>query len=172
MTTHRPFIPTIRDGTPTVSETVCLAFIMLIAWDSPCRRWRSAPTPRVRAATSPTCHGSARMACPCRCSSYVPFRFNLYSIGQLTVGEIKSSVFTSGVVLLLNVWSGKRTGLPPHMNSAITEVHKCMATMAVCEERCAAPYYCCPLSSSVAQVADRRPLLVRFYLLHDLKCTD
>ncbi|KAF7328632.1 Zn(2)-C6 fungal-type domain-containing protein [Mycena sanguinolenta] len=33
------------------------------------------------------------------------------------------SVFTSGMILLLNVWSGKRTGLPPHMNSAITEVH-------------------------------------------------
>ncbi|KAF7328387.1 Zn(2)-C6 fungal-type domain-containing protein [Mycena venus] len=45
-----------------------------------------------------------------------------------------SSVFTSGVILLLNVWSGKRTGLPPHMNSAITEVHKCMATMRVCEK--------------------------------------
>ncbi|KAF7353501.1 Zn(2)-C6 fungal-type domain-containing protein [Mycena sanguinolenta] len=49
------------------------------------------------------------------------------------VPEILSSVFASGVILLLNVWSGKRTGLPPHMNSAITEVHKCMATMRVCE---------------------------------------
>ncbi|KAF7342742.1 Zn(2)-C6 fungal-type domain-containing protein [Mycena sanguinolenta] len=45
-----------------------------------------------------------------------------------------SSVFTSGLILLLNVWSGKRTGLPPHMNSAITEVHKCMATVRVCEK--------------------------------------
>ncbi|KAF8172539.1 fungal-specific transcription factor domain-containing protein [Mycena galopus ATCC 62051] len=44
-----------------------------------------------------------------------------------------SSVFTSGVILLLNVWSGKRTGLPPHLNSAMAEVHKCMATMRVCE---------------------------------------
>ncbi|KAJ7323956.1 fungal-specific transcription factor domain-containing protein [Mycena albidolilacea] len=42
------------------------------------------------------------------------------------------SVFTSGIILLLNVWSGKRTGLPPHMNSAITEVHKCMETMRIC----------------------------------------
>ncbi|KAJ7710074.1 fungal-specific transcription factor domain-containing protein [Mycena olivaceomarginata] len=46
-----------------------------------------------------------------------------------------SSVFVSGVILLLNVWSGKRTGLPPHMNSAITEVQKCMATMRVCETK-------------------------------------
>ncbi|KAF7328634.1 Zn(2)-C6 fungal-type domain-containing protein [Mycena sanguinolenta] len=48
--------------------------------------------------------------------------------------EILSSVFTSGVILLLNVWSGKRTGLPPYMNSALTEVHKCMATILVCEK--------------------------------------
>ncbi|KAJ7792205.1 hypothetical protein B0H14DRAFT_3499470 [Mycena olivaceomarginata] len=33
------------------------------------------------------------------------------------------------VILLLNVWSGKRTGLPPHMNSAITE-----ASLWVCEK--------------------------------------
>ncbi|KAF7353493.1 Zn(2)-C6 fungal-type domain-containing protein [Mycena sanguinolenta] len=50
------------------------------------------------------------------------------------VPEIISSVFTSGMILLLNVWSGKRTGLPPHMNSALTEVHKCMATILVCEK--------------------------------------
>ncbi|KAJ6452430.1 fungal-specific transcription factor domain-containing protein [Mycena sanguinolenta] len=43
------------------------------------------------------------------------------------------SVFTSGVILLLNVWSGKRTGLPPDLNSASTEIHKCLATLRVCE---------------------------------------
>ncbi|KAJ7758453.1 fungal-specific transcription factor domain-containing protein, partial [Mycena maculata] len=43
--------------------------------------------------------------------------------------------FTSGIVLLHNVWSGKRTGLPPEMNTAITEVHKCMACLRVCEKR-------------------------------------
>ncbi|KAJ7186463.1 hypothetical protein C8R46DRAFT_1273061 [Mycena filopes] len=44
-------------------------------------------------------------------------------------------VFTSGLILLMNVWSGKRTGLPPHMNSAIVEVHKCMASIRQCEKR-------------------------------------
>ncbi|KAF7353489.1 Zn(2)-C6 fungal-type domain-containing protein [Mycena sanguinolenta] len=52
----------------------------------------------------------------------------------LSPNSLFPSVFTSGVILLLNVWSGKRTGLPPHMNSALTEVHKCMATMRVCEK--------------------------------------
>ncbi|KAJ6553299.1 fungal-specific transcription factor domain-containing protein [Mycena capillaripes] len=51
------------------------------------------------------------------------------------VSVLIGSVFTSGVILLLNVWSGKHTGLSPQMNSAITEVHKCMATMRVCEKR-------------------------------------
>lgn len=50
---------------------------------------------------------------------------------------MQPAVFTTGLVLLLNIWSTKRTGLPPEMNSAIMEVHKCMATMQVCEKRCA-----------------------------------
>ncbi|KAJ7172925.1 fungal-specific transcription factor domain-containing protein [Mycena crocata] len=43
--------------------------------------------------------------------------------------------FTSGLVLLLNVWSGKRTGLPPQLNTAMAEVHKCMACIRNCEDR-------------------------------------
>ncbi|KAJ7027175.1 fungal-specific transcription factor domain-containing protein [Mycena alexandri] len=46
-----------------------------------------------------------------------------------------SPLFTSALILLLNVWSGKRTGLPPQMNSAIVEVHKCMETIRLCEKR-------------------------------------
>ncbi|KAF7288615.1 Zn(2)-C6 fungal-type domain-containing protein [Mycena indigotica] len=41
----------------------------------------------------------------------------------------------AGVVLLLNVWSVKRTGLPPHMNTAVDEVKKIMAAIRVCEAR-------------------------------------
>ncbi|KAJ7065870.1 fungal-specific transcription factor domain-containing protein [Mycena amicta] len=51
------------------------------------------------------------------------------------VPALLSPAFTAGLVLLLNVWSGKRTGLPPHMNSAMIEVHKCMASIRVCEGR-------------------------------------
>ncbi|KAJ7476649.1 fungal-specific transcription factor domain-containing protein [Mycena latifolia] len=45
------------------------------------------------------------------------------------------ATFTAAVVLLLNVWSGKRTGLAPQMNTALAEVHKCMASIRVCEKR-------------------------------------
>ncbi|KAJ7702821.1 fungal-specific transcription factor domain-containing protein [Mycena rosella] len=51
------------------------------------------------------------------------------------VPVLLNATFTSGLVLLLNVWSGKRTGLPPHMNSALSEVNKCMESIQVCEER-------------------------------------
>ncbi|KAJ6449377.1 fungal-specific transcription factor domain-containing protein [Mycena sanguinolenta] len=41
----------------------------------------------------------------------------------------------ASVMLLLNVWSGKRTGLAPHMNTAIIEVHKCMRVLEHFETR-------------------------------------
>ncbi|KAF7345328.1 Zn(2)-C6 fungal-type domain-containing protein [Mycena sanguinolenta] len=46
-----------------------------------------------------------------------------------------SPVTIAGIILLLNVWSGKRTGLAPHMNSSITEVHKCIRALRVLEPR-------------------------------------
>ncbi|KAJ7096815.1 fungal-specific transcription factor domain-containing protein [Mycena epipterygia] len=53
----------------------------------------------------------------------------------IPVPVLFSSTFMSALVLLLNVWSGKHTGLPPQMNTAITEVHKAMASIQVCEKR-------------------------------------
>ncbi|KAJ6472406.1 fungal-specific transcription factor domain-containing protein [Mycena sanguinolenta] len=68
------------------------------------------------------------------------------------VPEILPSVFTSGLILLLNVWSGKRTGLPPHMNSALTEVHKCMATIRVCEKMWQSAGLCYDLLDELATI--------------------
>ncbi|KAJ7141767.1 fungal-specific transcription factor domain-containing protein [Mycena crocata] len=45
------------------------------------------------------------------------------------------AVFTSGIVLLLNVWSGKRTGLVPDSGREIANVHKCMEVVRLCEDR-------------------------------------
>ncbi|KAJ7864940.1 fungal-specific transcription factor domain-containing protein [Mycena leptocephala] len=42
---------------------------------------------------------------------------------------------TAGMILMLNVWSGKRTGVAPHNNTAIAEVHKCMEVIRLCETR-------------------------------------
>ncbi|KAJ7701732.1 hypothetical protein B0H16DRAFT_1640447 [Mycena metata] len=60
---------------------------------------------------------------------------SLHRRQSMATPQLMNPVFTSGLILLLNVWSGKRTGLAPQMNSAIPEVHKCMAMMQVCEKR-------------------------------------
>ncbi|KAJ6552571.1 fungal-specific transcription factor domain-containing protein [Mycena vulgaris] len=46
-----------------------------------------------------------------------------------------AAVFTSAIVLLLNVWSGKRTRRVPNPNSDIANVHKCMEVVRLCENR-------------------------------------
>ncbi|KAF7296277.1 hypothetical protein HMN09_01097000 [Mycena chlorophos] len=45
------------------------------------------------------------------------------------------AAFLVAIILSLNVWSGKRTGLPPHMNTAVDEVRACLAYMKSCEKR-------------------------------------
>lgn len=44
--------------------------------------------------------------------------------------------FTAGVVLLLNVWGGKRAGLLTDYSKEMTEVHKCMNALKRCEKQC------------------------------------
>ncbi|KAJ6542285.1 fungal-specific transcription factor domain-containing protein [Mycena vulgaris] len=46
-----------------------------------------------------------------------------------------TAVFTSAVVLLLNVWSGQRTGLVSNPSPEIANVHKCMDMIHLCEDR-------------------------------------
>ncbi|KAJ6587705.1 fungal-specific transcription factor domain-containing protein [Mycena sp. CBHHK59/15] len=58
--------------------------------------------------------------------------------GNVPVSFNLPAVFTSAIVLLLNVWSGKRTGLIPDPSREIANVHKCMEVVRVCEERCVA----------------------------------
>ncbi|KAJ7664066.1 fungal-specific transcription factor domain-containing protein [Mycena rosella] len=55
--------------------------------------------------------------------------------GKVPVVFCLHAVFTSGIVLLLNVWSGKRTGLVPDPSREIANVHKCMEVVRLCEDR-------------------------------------
>ncbi|KAJ7456061.1 fungal-specific transcription factor domain-containing protein [Mycena latifolia] len=98
MTTHRPFIPTVRSAAPTVLPSLAIC---------------------TNAARS--CAHVADVA-----SRRMPNTPAIIMLPGLT---------TAGVVLLLNVWSAKRTGLAPHLNTALSEVHKCMRAMQVCEAR-------------------------------------
>ncbi|KAF8176911.1 fungal-specific transcription factor domain-containing protein [Mycena galopus ATCC 62051] len=45
------------------------------------------------------------------------------------------AVFISSIVLLLNVWSGKRAGLVPDRSREISNVHKCMEVVRLCEDQ-------------------------------------
>ncbi|KAJ7176196.1 fungal-specific transcription factor domain-containing protein [Mycena crocata] len=98
MTTHRPFIPMIRQAAPTALPSLAI------------------------------CTNAARS-----CTHVVDVA--LRRMGNTPAITLLPALTTAGVVLLLNVWSGKRTGLPPHMNTALAEVHKCMRAMHVLEGR-------------------------------------
>lgn len=45
------------------------------------------------------------------------------------------AVFTAGIVLLLNIWGGKRSGLSADPVKEMADVHKCMEVLRVCEGR-------------------------------------
>ncbi|KAJ7122252.1 fungal-specific transcription factor domain-containing protein [Mycena epipterygia] len=44
-------------------------------------------------------------------------------------------VFHSALVLLLNVWSDRRTGLTPNPSRDLENVHKCMKVLRLCQDR-------------------------------------
>ncbi|KAG0702839.1 fungal-specific transcription factor domain-containing protein [Suillus ampliporus] len=43
--------------------------------------------------------------------------------------------FTAGIVLLLNIWGGKRSGLYTDPTKEMADVHKCMSALKLCEKR-------------------------------------
>ena len=43
------------------------------------------------------------------------------------------SLFTAGIVLLLNVWGGKRSGLSMDLSKEMADVHKCMRILRLLE---------------------------------------
>ncbi|KAJ7042345.1 fungal-specific transcription factor domain-containing protein [Mycena alexandri] len=55
--------------------------------------------------------------------------------GKVAVIVNLPAAFMSGIILLLNVWSGKRTGLVPDPSREIVNVHKCMEAARLCEDR-------------------------------------
>ncbi|KIK66923.1 hypothetical protein GYMLUDRAFT_239127 [Collybiopsis luxurians FD-317 M1] len=45
------------------------------------------------------------------------------------------TAFTAGIVLLLNIWGGKRSGLSTDPNKEMADVHKCMQVLKASEKR-------------------------------------
>ncbi|KAF4613756.1 hypothetical protein D9613_007374 [Agrocybe pediades] len=54
---------------------------------------------------------------------------------DVTTPQSHMYVFTSGVVLLLSIWGGKRSGLSTDPNKEMVDVHKCMQALRSSEER-------------------------------------
>ncbi|TFK49793.1 hypothetical protein OE88DRAFT_1755750 [Heliocybe sulcata] len=49
--------------------------------------------------------------------------------------QLVMPVFSAGLVLLLNIWGGKRSGLSTDPAKEMAEVHKCMHVLKACEPR-------------------------------------
>ena len=45
------------------------------------------------------------------------------------------ALFTAGIVLLLNIWGGKRSGLATDPSKEMADVHKCMKMLKAMEPR-------------------------------------
>ncbi|EIW84600.1 hypothetical protein CONPUDRAFT_163679 [Coniophora puteana RWD-64-598 SS2] len=48
---------------------------------------------------------------------------------------VQAAAITAGIVLLVNIWGGKRTGLIINPEKEMADVHKCMAMLKLCERR-------------------------------------
>ncbi|EEC00059.1 hypothetical protein MPER_00082, partial [Moniliophthora perniciosa FA553] len=46
-----------------------------------------------------------------------------------------TAAFTAGVILLLNIWGGKRSGLSIDPVREMSDVHKCMQVLDECQKR-------------------------------------
>ncbi|GLB45768.1 putative fungal specific transcription factor [Lyophyllum shimeji] len=66
------------------------------------------------------------------CSHIVELR---HRRGLPALPQIQMTTFTAGVVLLLNIWSGRRSGLNTDPSKEMLEVHKCMQALRRCEVR-------------------------------------
>lgn len=54
-------------------------------------------------------------------------------------GCCQMALFTAGIVLLLNIWGGKRSGLSTDPAKEMADVHKCMKMLRTLEPQCVLP---------------------------------
>ncbi|PFH53689.1 hypothetical protein AMATHDRAFT_73129 [Amanita thiersii Skay4041] len=97
------------------------------------------PSPRNPSVSTPfpslaICTNAARSCC------HVLEVFCRLSI--LPLPQLHATVFTAAVVLLLNIWSGQKSGFAPNPRREMEDVQKCMDMLAACEQRwCTAGRY-------------------------------
>ncbi|KAJ7738152.1 fungal-specific transcription factor domain-containing protein [Mycena metata] len=74
------------------------------------------------------------------CTSAARACVSMVDIQRRRMGNVPTTfnlipAFTSGIVLLLNVWSGKRTGVISDTSREMANVYKCMEVVRLCEDR-------------------------------------
>lgn len=55
------------------------------------------------------------------------------SQGDGLIDTVQVAMFTCGIVLLLNIWGGKRSGLATDAQKEMADVHKCMKMLKMLE---------------------------------------
>ncbi|KAJ6540005.1 fungal-specific transcription factor domain-containing protein [Mycena vulgaris] len=150
---HRQFIPMLRKSAPTAlpSLAICTsaarmcANISLVAqkpfngeWlpkmaisEQPSIDFLNFQHPKLMFKREIESHSMAQMALRKLSIVDVQRRRN----AKIPVVVNLTAVCTSAIVLLLNVWSGKRAGLVSNASPEIANVHKCMEVIRLCEDR-------------------------------------
>lgn len=79
--------------------------------------------------------------------------------------------FTSGIVLLLSIWGGKRSGLTIDPNKEMADVHKCMQMLKISESRWHSAgrlWYVSALFQNVQCITKSRDILYELASVGDL----
>ena len=58
---------------------------------------------------------------------------------MLTTMSIQIAAFSAGIVLLINVWGGRKRGLALDQDREMHDVWSCMNFLSVCEKTCVQP---------------------------------
>lgn len=109
---HRPFIPSFRNPSPTTFPSLAI------------------------------CTNAARSCChvlEVQSKNGLPFPIIQVKLRQRTECStdicVQITIFHVALVLLLNIWSGKRSGIAPHPRQEMEDVKKCLDLLKACEHR-------------------------------------
>lgn len=108
------------------------------------------PTPRnpfpVTFPSLAICTNAARSCC------HVLESFSRLS--ALPLSQLQITAFTSTVILLLNIWSGKRSGIAPYPRREVEDVQRCMGVLKASEGRWASAGRLWDILSELASAGD------------------
>ncbi|KAJ7913922.1 fungal-specific transcription factor domain-containing protein [Mycena leptocephala] len=91
--------------------------------------------------------------------------FDTYERRGIPLNYNIPAAFAAGIVLLLNAWSGTKSGFAYNPSKELDQVYSCLRVMTEAEERCELPLIFCTCLTSNLQISISRPLHVRIVIL-------